>query len=772
MGTDKVDFFISHAGLDSAWAEWVAWQLTDVGYRVELDVWDWPVGQNFVTMMSDALQRAERVVALFSAAYFDRSRYTTEEWSVSVLHEPGVEDRLVPLRVEDVSPGDIPAVMRPLMFRDLFGTDAAQARRVLLEAVQGPRRPDRSPAFPGRDARDRPSGPGGPVPRLPGSVPTVWNVQMRNHGFTGRDRLLAQLRQRLLGGNRAVVQALYGIAGVGKTQLAAEYAHRFAADYDLVWWIHAQPGRLIGDQLTALAIRLDCVTPDTGTDLAVRSVITELQGRGRWLLVFDNAEDPQDMAPWLPAGATGHVLITSQAHGRDEIAMPFEVDVFARKESMALLRARVVGLTDTDARRLAKHLGDLPLGIVPAAAFLVDTGVSTDDYLKLLATQTRKILAEKTPPSYPKSLPAVIQVAAEELARKDPPAFELVTLCAFLAPEPIPPDWFLAAAATLPEPLAHLADDRAAWAQLPARVGRSSLARIDQRGLQMHVLTQAILRDWLATDQADSAREHAGAILVANRPGSADDFATWPVWARMIPHLLAVDPTAAVHGAGFRDLACSGIWYLLRRGEIRSGHELFSQLREHWRARLGDDDPSVLRASNGLAVALRALGRYEPAKEVNEDTLARRRRIHGDDHRDTLISAGNLASTMRALHHEEEALKLNQDNLNRRRRLLGEDHPDTLMSATCVARDLHALAVGQLHAARALDEDALARRRRALGDDHPSTLMAALNLVRDLRALGSEQEAEELERDTEARQKRARRKIGWDRLQETEPEDV
>src|SRR5229473_6112211 len=103
MGGDRVDFFISHAGRDRAWAEWVAWQLTEAGYTVELDVWDWAAGQNFIAAMSDALDRCDRVVALFSAAYFDRSRYTAEEWSVAVLHVPGSQaSRLVPVRVEEV----------------------------------------------------------------------------------------------------------------------------------------------------------------------------------------------------------------------------------------------------------------------------------------------------------------------------------------------------------------------------------------------------------------------------------------------------------------------------------------------------------------------------------------------------------------------------------------------------------------------------------------------------------------------------------------------
>ena len=150
MVGDRADFFVSHAGADRAWAEWVAWQLTEAGYTVELDVWDWAAGQNFVTAMSDALDRCDRVVALFSAAYFDRSRYTTEEWSAAALHVPGIGDgRLVPVRVEDVPAAEMPAVLRPLVYRDLFGVGEEQARRVLLEAVAGPRRPDQRAGVPG-----------------------------------------------------------------------------------------------------------------------------------------------------------------------------------------------------------------------------------------------------------------------------------------------------------------------------------------------------------------------------------------------------------------------------------------------------------------------------------------------------------------------------------------------------------------------------------------------------------------------------------------------
>ena len=189
-----------------------------------------------------------------------------------------------------------------------------------------------------------------------GARPRVWNIPARNPGFTGRGGLLGQVRERLLAGDRAVVQALHGMGGVGKTQLAAEYAHRFAGTYDLAWWINAEQGGLIGDQVAALGLALGCVPPGAGAQTARAAVLAELRHRGRWLLVFDNAEDPADVAPWLPGGG-GHVLITTRERGWDEVAAPVEMDVLARAESVAILQARVPALSGAGAGRSPPNWG-------------------------------------------------------------------------------------------------------------------------------------------------------------------------------------------------------------------------------------------------------------------------------------------------------------------------------------------------------------------------------------------------------------------------------
>jgi DNA-binding CsgD family transcriptional regulator/transcriptional regulator with XRE-family HTH domain len=582
-----------------------------------------------------------------------------------------------------------------------------------------------------------------------------WNIPARNPAFTGREDLLAAVRQRLQAGHAAIVQALYGMGGVGKTQLAVEYAHRFAESYDLAWWINAEQSGLIGDQVTSLGQAMGCVPAGTGSEAVRAAVLTELRQSGRWLLIFDNAEALADVAPWLP-GAGGHVLITSRKRGWDEVAAPVEVDVLPRAESIEMLRRRVPRLTEADADRLAAGLGDLPLAIAQAAGFIADTGTPASQYLGLLQTRAGQLLDRGSPGSYPRSLAAATAVTSARLADRDPAAAELASLCTFLAPEPIPEDLFTGAVSLLPGELAARAADPLAWRQTLAHMAGQSLARIDHRGLQMHRLTQAILRDRLTPARAAATRRCAEAILAASDPGDPTSPDAWPRWAQLMPHVLATD-LAATDNPGLRDLGRRVCWYLIERGDARTARELMSVLHQQWRDRFGEEHQDTLMAAHYLSWAMLDTGQYSEARNLSEDTLIRRRRVLGEDHGDTLNSAQNLAVALRKLGEVEAARDLNHDTLLRKQRVHGQDHPSTLRSATNAAADLREL--GEVEAARDLDQDTLERRRRVLGEDHNDTLFSMYNLAADLRMLGELKAARNLDQEL---LERCRRVLGED----------
>jgi hypothetical protein len=230
------------------------------------------------------------------------------------------------------------------------------------------------------------------VPRV---TPQIWeNVPLRNRNFTGRDAIFSRLRQGTSSKIMAVLpedplpQALQGLGGVGKTAVAIEYAYRYRAEYDVVWWIPAEQLPLVRSSLAALAVRLGLESAmATGIDGAVAAALNALrlgQPFDRWLLIFDNADRPEDFRDYIPRGP-GDVLITSRNNQWQETFDTVQVDVFARGESKEFLSRRAsIDATESQTDRLADKLGDLPLALHQAGAMLGETGMPVEDYIQLL----------------------------------------------------------------------------------------------------------------------------------------------------------------------------------------------------------------------------------------------------------------------------------------------------------------------------------------------------------------------------------------------------
>jgi tetratricopeptide (TPR) repeat protein len=773
------DFFISYTAINRSWAEWIAVQLEAAGYTTVLQAWDFRPGSDFLHQMQQATTTAGRTIAVLSPAYFG-SAFGEAEWRAAFAKDPtGEAGLLVPVRVQPCEP---PGLLASRVYIDLVDTDEDEARRRLLAGVdQSGARPTTVP-FPGTAA----GGPGAPGAKpFPGQGPEITNLPARNRNFSGRGGLLEELHASLQAESVAAVLpigAVHGLGGVGKTQLALEFAHRFASDYHVAWWVPAELPTSATAALAALAQRLGVEEmPDEGEMVA--GLFDRLRQRDRWLLVYDNAERPDRLADLLPPGGGGHVLVTSRWSAWGSQATPLEVSVLAREESTAFLTRRT-GTDDQAAfDELAELLGDLPLALEEAAAYLEETRVSLDEYLGLVRDRSRELFGLDQPPpdgqGDQRRVATVWSLSLDRVREEAPAAEALLSLCAFLAPE-IPRGLPRDRPQVLPEELAQVVSDSLVYNRMLAVVGRYSLATVTPTAIGLHRLVQAVIQARLGEGGEWNWAEVAVSLLRASFPNESWEVATWPTCEQLLPQVLAVTGHAerlGVAGEQAGWLLDRASTYLRERGQYRQARPIAEQavavteaalgpadLEVAWRcdtfgrvlqaladlagaraqferaleigeAALGPNHPHVATWRTNLGCALQDLGdlaaarvQYERALEITEATL-------GPDHPDVANWRNNLGSVLQDLGDLEEARVQFEQALAIGEATLGPDHPDVANfrnNLGGVLRDL-----GDLEGAKAQIERALAVSEAAFGPDHPDVARFRNNLGGVLKALGN-----------------------------------
>jgi tetratricopeptide (TPR) repeat protein len=723
-------FFVSYTADDRPWAEWIAWQLEAAGHATVLQAWDFQVGSDFVHQMQQAVQRADRTLAVLSPAYLG-SAFGEAEWRAAFAKDPtGERGLLVPVRVQPCNP---PGVLSTRVYIDLVDLDEPTARGRLLEAVQQrqrPGRPQTAPAFPGLIAAAVGLR---PAPGFPGAGPAVSNLAPRNPNFTGRAEVLDTLAQRLAAGTTAVVAA-HGLGGVGKSQLALEYAYRHTADYDLVWWVAAETPLVAAAGLAALAPRLGLSSQLEQAE-QVAAVLAELARGDRWLLVFDNAEQPQDLQGLVPRGGAGHVLVTSRNPAWGRVAAPLRVDVLEPPEATALLLRRTGDTDRAAAAALAGELDGLPLALEQAAAYCEQTSLPLAGYLARYRRDHARLLATGAPEDYPATVATTWRLNLERTAQASPTAVPLLRVCAFLAPEAIPPELLSADPDVLPTELAAATDEFALDAAVGALYHYSLLAR-DQDGLRLHRLVQAIVRDDLA-DQQPRWAAMALRLVAAGFPADGTDAGTWPACQRLLAHALAVTEHATrllVDPAQTSVLLNQVGSYLRGRAQFAAARVSFEQALAIAEATYGPDHPEVATIVNNLGSALRQLGDLPAAKASFQRALRIDEAVYGPEHPEVATDLHNLSSVLQDLGDYTAARAGFQRALAIDEATLGADH-------TSVARDLNCLGLvlldlGDLAGAKASFQRAVAIDEAAYRFARPALARSLNNLAMALHQLG------------------------------------
>jgi tetratricopeptide (TPR) repeat protein len=710
------------------------------------------------------------------------------EWIAAVLTEGGFtvnEQRLEKPMAED---GGMPAPPRTLTVVSAFYAARRRGQRDRLDPMSRPRHglavyvtgtqslaefPMASSTFlagaPQAEAVDRvrklaglPPAPEGsrlPGTRYPGTEPRILRVQARNDRFTGREEVLRRLREELCSrgttANPPIV--LHGLGGVGKTQLALEYVHRFRSDYDLVFWLECGQPQFIDTQLGDLGARMEKpfeISAPAGATVEERALLAlaalnQTTTTIRWLLVYDNAEDIGAVLPFLPKGG-GHILITSQEGSWSDHARLVPVEPFKREESIAHLLEIAPSLTTEEASEVAEAVGDLPLAVAAAAAWLGSTRYPVSRYLRELVMEAPRRLSLSELVDYPRPVPAAWDPSLNLLQERSPAAMRLLELCSVMAPAIALDIIYSPVVAKMLEPFDPALSEPMVMGRVVQQIHRLALIKLDPNAnqIQVHRLVQAVVRGRMSAEDLASARRDVQDILVAMRPRrDVGNPAAWSRYALLWPHL----PSAEVVSSDqepVRQLVIDRIRYLWVLSDLdRARDEAYGAI-SLWNAML-DAKPSpetarslrrqLLQLQFNLANVLRLQSAFTEAHALDESVLTEQTEYLGADHPHTLMTRGGLAADLRALGRYRQALEMDMQSYSAWTELYGEDHIPTLEAASNLAASFRV--TGDVAAAMRLDADTLERFRTAVGTQHPSTLLAARNVVRDLLEAGDYAEA-------------------------------
>jgi DNA-binding SARP family transcriptional activator len=389
----------------------------------------------------------------------------------------------------------------------------------------------------------------------------------RNPLFTGREELVRTVRRHLATNG---VVTIHGLGGVGKTDVALEIAHLHAGP---VSWITAESRTSLFGALTSLGRRLNVQLGSDEADL-LSGLWAAMSEREDWLLVFDNAEDLELVREALPPLTTVRVLITSQSPAWAALGPTIRVDPFGPTVAVRFLLTRSGRRDPQAATTLADLLGNLPLALEQAGAYVDQTGLSLAEYLRLFHLRRDQLLMRGAPANHRQTVSATWQIVFERVRARSPLAARILETSAFMAPDAIPLSWISAI-------VSAQVDEEMEFADAVAELLRYSLVDRGEGNLRVHRLVQAVLRAKLPAEQRVTRATDVVTLLRRVAPPVPTDPDGWTTWAVLAPHITALLKFSEDLNAlptGLVALALDAFRYLRARSALPSAHSILDLL--------------------------------------------------------------------------------------------------------------------------------------------------------------------------------------------------
>lgn len=337
------------------------------------------------------------------------------------------------------------------------------------------------------------------------------NLPAQNRFFHGREELLALIRERFLAGVHT--QGLFGMGGVGKTQIALRYAHTYADSYEAIWWVSAENKAALQRSAAAFLAAQGCLPKGKNPEQVRAAFLKDFKKHSGWLLIYDNAEygTPEEyemLSEYFPPEPAGDILLTTRCRDAFENARHMEISVFGEEEAAAFLQRRSHLDDGINAARVAQQLGYLPLALEYAAAYIKETpGVDFESYSRKLERYGVRVLDRRVGrQAYKNTVRQAFHITLDKIledAGTNPVsqgAQQFLSMCAFLAPEGIELDVFVNYGQGLPEPIRSVLSDELDRDELLRSLTKYSLVQMDMGAMSIHRLLQEVLRDELEPD--------------------------------------------------------------------------------------------------------------------------------------------------------------------------------------------------------------------------------------------------------------------------------
>jgi tetratricopeptide (TPR) repeat protein len=616
------------------------------------------------------------------------------------------------------------------------------------------------------------------------------HVPRPNRLFTGRRDELDRLHTALRAGPAALIadpQALTGLGGIGKTQTAIAYIYEHWRDYNRVFWVHADTVESLSDGLAGIAEELKLLAATPGTKkLALEMMHDWFRSESGWLLVLDNADDLETLAPHFPQYHAGHLIITTRVRNTLKWAAPVSVDKLAPAEG-ALLLLRRAGVLRVDqpldvappaacqaAMELSSQLDGLPLALAQAGAHMAETMTGVTDYCALYRECGLRLLDSVADREH---VPVTVTftLALEQMSKRSAyskAAVEMVRLCAFLAPDAIPESVFTSFRFhenSADPPM----DGPALYDAISAAVCGYSLAtrNPENKTLTVHRMVQMVTRDAMSDEQRRVWMERAVQAVCAATPDF--EFEEWSLCDLLLPQwrvcadyiressirtgeaayllyqagrylraralhdeaeqclLSALTIAEEVYAAGHKitadildEIAC--LYRVLDRG--RESEPLHKRAVEMVEKLEGLDSPETASKLHNMALFYFQKEEYATAEELFLRSLAIREKYPDRDHQFTAATLSQLAGVYRLKGEYEEAERYCRRALDIQESLLDPGHIE--IATGCNNLALLYLTMGRYDEANDLYLRALRINENGRGKDHPETGHVVWGLAR------------------------------------------